>query len=515
MEKRRSLIDEQLEENDLYNLYDKYVRDLSTYDWKVGACYIRVSTHEQDKFSPLSQLKEILEYALEHEIFIPKDFIFRDIGKSGMKDIQKRTDFLKLIDIAQNRPFEIVLLYKFSRFARSKEESVYYKAKLRKEYNIEVVSIKEALPKDNSRVLVESMYEGQDEYYVLNFKEETKRGKKEKLTRGEWLNAPPFGYKFDRNTQTLVIVEEKAEIVKFIYKSFIEMSERNIKKLVRKLNDMKIASPKGGLWSDLSVKRILRNPAYIGYIRYCEGGFKRNYDNENIQLFKGKHTPIIEESIFNEVQEKMKISNQQNIKYMKPASIHTHWLSGILKCGDCGRTLVRTAIRSRKPWFQCTGYTKAYCQVSHYIREDVAIPLILEQLKKDFSQKLNINITKTTEIFEDEILILKAEIEKLYSRLKRAKIAYQDGIDSLDEYRENKLKITQKIENTEKKIKAFIEKQKSNTDEEIIYKKSAEAYKILSNNKTPLEIKQEIARNLFEKIVYDKKNECLIIYYKL
>ena len=516
MTNRKSLIDEQVDTIEgLYKIYQKYVNKLSTYEWIIGACYIRVSTNEQDKFSPLSQLREILEYALKNEIYIPKDLIFQDIGKSGMKDIEKRIDFLNMMESAKNGKFKTLLLYKFSRLARAKEESVYYKGKLRKEYNINVISIREELPTDNSRVLVESIYEGQDEFYVLNFRDETKRGKKEKLTRGEWLGASPFGYTFDKNIQTLIIDKEKAKVVKFIFNYFYEMSPKNIKKLVCTLNSKKVLSPRGGLWSDLSIKRILRNPVYIGYMRHCEGGFKRNYDNENIVLYKGNHKPIIDEELFNEVQTEMKFLKEKHRPYMKPAAMHAHWLSCILKCGNCGNTLVRVACKGRKPYFQCTGYTKGYCNKSHHIREEQVVPLVLEQIKKDFTEKLDIKITKHEEILTTEINLLNAELEQLNAKLKRVKNAYQSGIDTLEEYKENKQLITTQVENKQKRIKTLEKQNLKSKEAEMIYKKCATAYEILTDKNASLELKKQISNELFDKIVYDKANEELIIHYKI
>lgn len=512
MNTRKSLTEEQLNEEELFKLYYKYMSDKT--DSTNGACYIRVSTHEQDKFSPLSQLKEILDYALANNIYISKELVFQDIGKSGMKDIEKRTDFFNMLEAAKKRKFQTLLLYKFSRLARSKEDSVYYKAKLRKEYNIDVISIREALPDDNSRVLVESIYEGQDEFYVLNFRDETKRGKKEKVTRGEWLNKAPYGYKFDRNTQTLVVVEEQAKIVNLMYQKIKDGSSLN--KLVQELNNSNIPAPRSKYWSSRTLKCILQNPAYLGYIRYCEGGFKRKYNSDKIILFKGLHEAIIEQELFDEVQVKMKEIANRYKKYARPQSRNSHWLSSILKCNNCGLSLTRTdCITRKKPFFQCAGYHKGACNVSHHIREEVAVSLILEQIRKDFVERLEINIVRETEDFDMQLELLHNELDKLNTKLDRIKLAYEDGIDTLAEYKEKKEKISKQINKTTKDIKSLKDKKNRELDKETIYKKCAKAYEILSDENAPLEVQKDISNDLFDKIVYDKTIEKLIIYYKL
>ena len=111
---------------------------------KTAACYIRVSTDDQTEYSPDSQFKLISEYAEKHNIVLLEDYIFmEDGGKSG-KDMSKRTEFMKLIALTKQKtkPFDAILVWKFSRFARNQEESIVLKSMLRKK-GIDVVSISE------------------------------------------------------------------------------------------------------------------------------------------------------------------------------------------------------------------------------------------------------------------------------------------------------------------------------------------------------------------------------------
>ena len=113
---------------------------------KTGAAYIRVSTDEQVEFSPDSQLRAIKNYAEGHDIIIPEDYIFIDEGISGRK-ADKRPSFQQMICTAKLRPkpFDVILLWKFSRFARNREDSIVYKSMLRKQCGIEVISVSEQL----------------------------------------------------------------------------------------------------------------------------------------------------------------------------------------------------------------------------------------------------------------------------------------------------------------------------------------------------------------------------------
>ena len=144
---------------------------------KIGAAYVRVSTEDQIEFSPDSQIKKIKEYAKQNDIILPEEFIFIDEGISG-KYAKKRPEFMKMIGTAKMKPkpFDVILVWKFSRFARNRQDSIVYKSMLRKDYNVDVVSITEQLSNDPTSILIEALLEAMDEYYSINLAQEVKRG---------------------------------------------------------------------------------------------------------------------------------------------------------------------------------------------------------------------------------------------------------------------------------------------------------------------------------------------------
>ena len=158
-----------------------------------GACYIRVSTDNQTEFSPDGQIEGIRKYAENNNILLDNDYIFIDEGISGRK-ADKRPAFQQMIKVAKSKPkkFDVILVHKFDRFARSREDSVVYKSLLKKECNIKVISITESIEDDKFSVILEAMLEAMAEYYSLNLSDEVKKGMTEKATRGQYQAAPPF-----------------------------------------------------------------------------------------------------------------------------------------------------------------------------------------------------------------------------------------------------------------------------------------------------------------------------------
>ncbi len=500
---------------DIEKVYAEYFSkcDLS---WRPGACYIRVSTDDQVEYSPTSQLKLILKYALDNHIYIKIENIYYDGGISGTES-SKRSSFQKMISNAKskNKPFDVILVYDFSRFARNKEESVMYKTLLRKKLNIDVISITQPLTEGKERVILESMYEAMDEYYSLNLSENVQRGKHEKAARGEHNGNAPYGYKYDKNLKLLVIDEDRAKIIRFIFNEYVNDPSMNIKRIVMKLNDMGVKPARHDLWCDRTVKLILHNPAYIGKVRYTAGGMNRDYFRDDTEIFDGKHEPIVDMETWNKAQ--ILNNKRRNVysKYMKPAPKHEHWLRGIIKCGDCGHSMVKFGAVSRKnPHFQCAWYVKGRCKRSHHIKCHVVEEAILEELKQATNKKIEINFVNENNSFDSEINILLNSLKKLDTRLERIKQAYLNEIDSLEEYKENKESITTERKNIENRLKDLEYQNKREVRKEKVLHKCEEAYRIFNDSEIDETIKFDIAHELFDKIVYDKDNEKLIITYK-
>ena len=120
-----------------------------------AAAYIRVSTDEQAEFSPAAQKRAILIYAEKNNIKINENNIYADEGISGRK-AEKRPAFMKMISDAKTKPqqFSIILVHKFDRFARNREDSVVYKSLLKKECGIRVVSVTEQLEDDKFSIIL-------------------------------------------------------------------------------------------------------------------------------------------------------------------------------------------------------------------------------------------------------------------------------------------------------------------------------------------------------------------------
>ena len=233
---------------------------------RTAAAYIRVSTDGQLEYSPDSQLKVIRDYAQKHDFLLPEAYIFREEEGISGKEAKKRPAFMRMIGIAKQKtkPFDCIILWKFSRFARSRRDSIVYKTMLRKQLGIDVVSVTEQLGDDKLSLLLEAVIEAMDEYYSINLAEEVKRGMLEKVSRGEPVTPPPFGYRMQE--KQYIPDPTTAPIVQWMFRLCAQGVPCN--EIARRLNAMGIPTARGQRWETRAVAYLLHNPVYLGKIRW-------------------------------------------------------------------------------------------------------------------------------------------------------------------------------------------------------------------------------------------------------
>ena len=272
-----------------------------------AAAYIRVSTEDQMEFSPDSQLRSIQAYALNHHIELLPAHIYLDEGISG-RNASKRPAFLQMIADAQKKPhpFDLILLWKFSRFARNRQDSIFYKSMLRRECGIDVISITEPLSPDPTSILIEALLEAMDEYYSVNLAQEVRRGMNEKFRRGGIVSIPPFGYTA-RDGQ-FIIVPEQACWVRRIFDSYL--NGISIPSIAKELQTAGVRTIRGNPFDGRGVRYILGNPVYTGQMRrHLEHhtassslSSDRFHMDDHMTCVVGTHPPIISRKIFLQTQ---------------------------------------------------------------------------------------------------------------------------------------------------------------------------------------------------------------------
>lgn len=453
-----------------------------------AAAYIRVSTEDQTEFSPDAQLKAIKKYCNANSVILENKHIYIDEGISGRK-ANIRPAFQNMIKHAKNMEFNLILVHKFDRFARSREDSVVYKSLLKKEYGIRVISITETIDDDKFSIILEAMLEAMAEYYSVNLSEEVKKGMTEKAQRGQFQATPPFGYKMEN--KNLVVLDNEAKAVKLIFNDFL--SGLGFLEIAKKINQLGFLTHRGNKFENRTIEYILKNPVYVGMTRWtphnkneqasnglisnesykqscdywasnssnkqsCSGWTSSNksmpfYSNSGTILAKSSHEAIIDYSTFTMVQEKLAARKKLTKKYYKGAnSKHLHWLNGLVHCQYCGSTFVR----NQGDYYNCNGYSKGKCSMSQNIKISLIESAVLKQIKIDFPDAVTF-LQESKISFNNDVEIILSQLKKISEKETRAKNAYLSGVDSLAEYEENKNALQSQRINLEK----YLQKLKS------------------------------------------------------
>ena len=490
---------------------------------RTGALYIRVSTDKQEELSPDAQKRLLLDYAKNNQILISEEHIYIESGISGRK-AERRPEFMRMISTAKSKPkqFDVILVWKFSRFARNQEESIVYKSLLRKQCNIDVISISEPLIDGPFGSLIERIIEWMDEYYSIRLSGEVFRGMSEKALRGGYQARPPLGYKIERAGEPPVIVPEEAKVIKIIFNKFVNEGN-SYYSIARYLNSLGIKTSHGKEFERRSIEYILQNPTYIGKIRWnrTENLTSKIKPKEEWIITDGEHKPIISQELFDKAQELI-ISRKQPPK-KRPAATYKHWASGLVKCSACGRTLsIGTHYKTKKDGsrtphysFNCYGYTKGKCLISHAISSPKLEKGILAILQRDINDP-SMLVFEKQEITGNEpnkFAYLKEQLKSLDLKEARIKEAYRNGIDTLEEYRDNKLILQKERDGILKILNSVTVKPKKVSVPEF-QKKLQDLYDIILDDSFTIEQKNMAAASVIAKVIFDKPNNSLRISYK-
>ena len=439
-------------------------------------------------------------------MILPDEFVFMEKeGISGRK-AEKRPEFQRMIGTAKNpeRPFDIILVWKYSRFARNQEESIVYKSMLHRECGVNVVSISEPLIDGPFGGLIERIIEWMDEYYSIRLSGEVTRGMKESISRGNHVNGTPFGYM--RKDGKLVPDPEKSELVRQIFHWYLD--GYGCRKIAGILNDMGIRSKYGNRMENRTIEYILCNPVYIGKLRWGgDGWFRRDFQNPNILVFDGCQESLIDLETWNAVQKKVRETKELYGYKARKTAAHDYFLRGILKCSNCGGTLTC----SNQIGLQCTNYAKNSCTISHYIGIEKAQAAVLEGLKQDIlSGKRDAAFSVRPRAVPSAKDPTDQLIRQEQNKLKRIREAYENGVDTLEEYRVNKEKITARIEELQKRRKAD-EPPKDITAE--FYNRAQNAMQVILSPDATIPQKNEALRSFVDHITFDRKKASFTIFY--
>lgn len=467
-----------------------------------GYGYVRVSTDRQEELSPDSQEKLIRKYAEENHIILLS--VFYELGISGRK-ADKRPQFQKMISLAKSpdHPVDAIIVWKFSRFARNQEESIVYKSLLKKQHNVEVISVSEPLAEGPFGSLIERIIEWMDEYYSIRLSGEVLRGMKEKALREGYQTLPPLGYRAAGGGKPFLIDEAEYRIVQYIFDR-CDLDCATPYRIARELNDMGCRTRRGNPFELRTVKRILENPFYYGLVAW------------NGITFLGAHETRLSKSRYEQRMERLRRPCHPSRR--RDVSACSHWLSGLLKCGFCGHTLAFSGRSRKSPGFQCCRYSKGLHPESHFISEKKAMAAVCQYLETlpggmDLEYKYRPPKTETVRPLQKSC---EDELAELASREARIRLAFENGVDTLEEYADSKRRLNTARKRLEAQLSSIRQSPgEGSPSSAAVLDRVCTICDLIKSPEVSGETKGNFLRGLTDDIVYDRKHHRIIFHLRI
>jgi len=158
---------------------------------------------------------------------------------------------------------------------------------------------------------------------------------RKKAVKGEVLGRPPYGYKVG-NRRRLELIPEEAVVVRYIFRLYIHEG-LGIRLIARRLNQEGLKTRRGGNWSMVSIRDILRNRAYLG-----------TYSRFGVRV-PGSHPSLVSNDDFRIVQDRL---NARRTSYT-PRVASQFLLSGLAHCGYCDNKLI--GVSRKQAWKRASG----------------------------------------------------------------------------------------------------------------------------------------------------------------
>ncbi len=338
-------------------------------------------------------------------------------------DINKRPGFKEAIDDALAKKYDVLVVHKIDRFSRKLRVTLEYFEKLGKA-GIGFVSIENQIDYSTSMgKLMLVMQGGLAEFYSDNLSQEVKKGLGERKAQGLYCGSLPFGA---MKGEDGVPVPDPATFPG-LQTSFEQAAQgKTDREIAQYLNAQghRTAGPKGNnLFSISSVRGILTNHFYIGYLPDGKGGY-----------IQARHKPFIEQGIWDAAQDTRR-RNRTSTQTRCPVKNKTNALTGVAYCWYCKGRIHTQYHYHDEPRLGCYTRDKGHGCGQKSANLSVYEAQILSYLgtfhiPEDYQQR----ILEAQQELEKAYTDAGAQKERLERQLKRARELYEWGDSPKAEY---------------------------------------------------------------------------------
>lgn len=374
--------------------------------------------------------------AKRYGIVISENNIFRELVSA--ESIDARPEMQKLLKLVESGVVRNVFVAEVERLARGDTSDQGRVAKTFKYSHTKIITPVKVYDPDNefdNEYFEFGLFMSRREYLTINRR--LTQGKHEGTREGRYIGStPPYGYdrikRVDGKGYTLV-PNENAKHIKMIYEMCLQGNGAIF--IAKTLQDIGAPTMTGGNWSAATVRNILQNKTYCGYVSWQRRKTQKNLvdgvevkkrkrNDKAAEYFKGLHEPIIDEETWERAQEMRENRALPSCNDNKNGLRNP--LAGLIKCGYCGRTMQTNThqnkrIRLRCPNLQCD------CGSTYidFVEKD-----IIEKLQ-DWLHGYTVTVGKE-EKSNSRADIVKDAIENMNQELQKISVQYNKACELLE-----------------------------------------------------------------------------------
>ncbi|MCH7488608.1 MAG: recombinase family protein [Chloroflexi bacterium] len=294
--------------------------------------YFREPAAAKKGESLAEQNKAFLKYCEDHGYDVAITFVETVDGNGSSPGAHQRAGFRQLVDYLR-RPdhgFMIVVARSLEGIGVDRQQA------MRRYFQLEGLGAQVAFltgSNDPLTELVETWASELDEKSDLS--DRVRAAMRRKAVRGEVLGRPPYGYRVG-SRRRLELIPDEAVVVRYIFRLYLQ-DGLGIRLIARRLNEEGLRTRRGGNWSMVSIRDILRNRVYLG-----------TYSRFGVRV-PGSHPALVSPDDFRAVQDRLS-ARRNNFAKRQPTPF---LLAGLVRCGHCGNKMI--GVSRRQSWKRRSG----------------------------------------------------------------------------------------------------------------------------------------------------------------
>ncbi len=333
--------------------------------------YFREPAAAKKGESLADQNKAFLKFCDEHGYDVAVTFVETADGNGSSPEAKPRAGFRQLVDYLRraDHGFMIVVVRSLEGIGADRQQA------MRRYFQLEGLGAQVAFltgSNDPLTELVETWAHESDAKNELG--DRVRAAMRRKAVRGEVLGRPPYGYRVG-SRRRLELVPDEAVVVRYIFRLYLQ-DGMGIRLIARRLNEEGLRTRRGGNWSMVSIRDILRNRVYLG-----------TFSRFGVRV-PGSHPALVSPDDFRAVQDRLS-ARRNNFAKRQPTPF---LLAGLVRCGHCGNKMI--GVSRRQSWkrrsgsegkasyryYQCESRTNQSMCDYHTQRADALEEQVREQL---------------------------------------------------------------------------------------------------------------------------------------